>query len=247
MKGLGSYGSSRFCCWFNISGVIITWRAVDGVQCRVSLVEIFDGAGDSGRNESFSLSKYCQLSLGDERYNPLVTSVALYALICRSLPLLHPRRQTLPNLIQGQPYPFTEALLGFVIACLTVLITLLVRGLEVDDLGEIMEADPDMLGNSSFPEQACDRQTEETNPWLHKQQRFLKTSNKNSLAVSVVNDHVSLAPPQMSRLGRLKPWIGRSILDNLGGHLIDSDDRNHIEQEWPACKILYSNTTLTSL
>jgi len=89
--------------------------------------------------------------------------------------------------------------------------------------------------------------TEETNPWLHRQERFLKPSNKNSLVVSVVNDHVSLASPQMSRLGRLKPWIGRSILDNLVGHLIDSDDRNHLEQEWPACKILYSNTTLTSL
>ena len=137
---------------------MITWRAVDGVQCRVSLVEIFDGAGESGRNESFSLSKHCQLSPGDERYNPLVTSVALYASICRSLPLLHPRRQTSPNLIHSQPNPFTEVLLGFVIACLTVPITLLVRGLEADDLGETMEADPDMLGNSSFPEQACDRQ-----------------------------------------------------------------------------------------
>jgi len=79
--------------------------------------------------------------------------VVLGDLICLSLPLLHPRHQRLPSLIQGQRHPFTSALLGFVIACLTVPITLLVRGTEVDDLGETREALPDMLVNSPFLEQ----------------------------------------------------------------------------------------------
>lgn len=55
-KGLGSYGLSRSSCLFNISGDMITWRVVEGIQCRVSLFGDLTWFGDFGRNESFSVS-----------------------------------------------------------------------------------------------------------------------------------------------------------------------------------------------